>query len=303
MAHNMIKAMLLATSSALLLGAPAGFAEDAADFTQFSTAAETSAFRVNYTPIKQFTTAFGAEQRGRMKISYAAVDQQGEAFMKTYMGYLSSVPVSTLARNDQMAFWLNTHNMLVMDAMSHSKSRRRMSSERGTPSAPGAMWTEKLITVEGVELSLHDIEQSIILANFSDTPNVIFGLYQGTSGGPAFHESGFSGSTVVAELEGLGRDYVNSRSGVKVRGQKAQLPAVYAWYSDDLFSGDDGAARAHFASLLDEGNAKKFAGATQFETRKFSYSSDELIIRQQQNLATSGGGGFARGGGGGGGGS
>jgi len=219
--------------------------------------------------------------------------------MATYMRYLASVPVSTLSENDQLAYWLNTHNMLVIDAMTGSRDRRRMSRARGTPQAPGSMWSEKRITVDGVELSIHDIEQNIILANFSENPNVIFGLYQGAAGSPAFPANGFTGANLSAELEAAGRDYVNSRgNGVKTSRSKAQLPAVYGWYSAEVFGGDEVAARTHLASLLEGSKATKFNAATQFQTRKFSYSSDEFIVRQQpQNLG--GGGGFGGGGGGG----
>lgn len=301
------KIAMLAAGSALIMGAPAGFADEAAGIAQFSTASEVSAFQVDYSPIKKFTDAFAQTQRGRTKIAYAAVADQGKAFMQTYMNYLSSVPVSKLTRDEQLAYWLNTRNMLVVDAMVNSKSRRRMANLRGTPEAPGKMWTEKLITVEGVSLSLHDIENDIILANFSDNPNVIFGLYQGTRSSPSFPVKGFTSTQVNAELEAIGRDYVNSRDGVKVRSSKAELPAIIDWYSADVFGGDETAARTHVASLLDSKTATKFNAAKQFQARKFSYSSDEFIVRQQTAPRGGGGGGggggsFGGGGGGGGGG-
>lgn len=304
--QNSFKAVLLAAGSAMLLGSPVGFAEDAADFAKFSSASQVSSVNVDYRPISQFTAAFGEERRGRMQIAYAAVAQQGEAFMKTYMGYLAKVPVSSLSRDDQLTYWLNTRNMLVMEAMTDSRSRRRMKDARGTPDAPGDMWTRKRITVEGIDLSIHDIEENIILANFAGRPNVIFGLYQGTSTGPEFPAKGFSAANLDAELDAAGRTYIASRNGLKLNRSKAQLPAIYGWYSEAVFGGDEGVARAHLASLLDAEDAANFNNATQFETRSFSYASDELIIRQQPNLndggGFAGGGGFGGGGGGGGGG-
>ena len=285
------KIAMLAAGSALIMGVPAGFADEAAGVAKFSTASEVSAYQVDYSPIAKFTNAFATTERGRTKIAYAAVADQGKGFMKTYKNYLSGVPVSKLTRNEQLAFWLNTRNMLVVDAMANSKSRRRMANLRGTPTAPGAMWTEKLITVEGVELSLQDIEKDIILANFADNPNVIFGLYQGTSGSPTFPAKGFTSANVNAELEAFGRDYLDSRSGVKIRRSKAEVPAIIDWYSADVFGGDEAAARVHVASLLGSDDATKFNAATQFQTRKFSYSSDEFIIRQQRGPASNSFGG------------
>ena len=96
---------------------------------------------------------------------------------------------------------------------------------------------------------------------------------------------------------------------MKIRRSKAEVPAIIDWYSADVFGGDQAAARLHVASLLGSENATKFNAATQFETRKFSYSSDELIIRQQsgfdsgssegRNVGGAGNSSFGGGGGGG----
>lgn len=299
-----LRTLFLAASSAALLGLPGGHAEDqaAASLAQFAMAAETSSFVVDYSPIMTFSRAFGREEGGRMKIAYAAVEQEGDRFMMQYTDYLADVPVTELTRNDQLAFWLNTRNMLVMDAMADSRARRRMKRARGTFAEPGPMWTEKRITIDGVDLSIHDIEKDIILANFADNPNVIFGLYQGANGGPAFPADGFSAAGLDAELAEIASDYVNSRRGLKVRRAKAQMPAIYGWYGAAVFGGDQAAMRAHVADFATGSLATKLADATQFEARDFSYGSDELVLRQQVNTSTNTFGGARAGGGFGGGG-
>jgi len=296
---NVLKAILLTATSVAFFAAPAAFAANVGSFDTFSTSAETSSVSVDYSPIKQFSTAFGKEERGRTKISYPAVEQQGQNFLRVYMSRLAAVNVSSLSRDDQLAYWLNTHNMLVMQAMTNPKERKNMSKARGTAAAPGEMWSKKRIKVQGVDLSLQDIETNIIVANFADKPNAIFGLYQGTKGSPAFKADGFTGATLDADLAAAGRAHVKDH--LKVKGSKAQIPAVMHWYAADLFGGDQDALRAQLVSLSSEKNAKKLSGATQFEARKFSYSSDELIIRQQATYTGGGDSGFGgeRGGGGG----
>lgn len=299
---NVLKTILLTATTMAMFAAPATFAAEAGSFDKFSTSSPTSSVNVDYSPIKQFSDVFGKKERGRTKISYAAVEQKGQNFLRVYLSRLANVQVSSLSRDDQLAYWLNTHNMLVMQAMTNPKERRDMSKARGTADAPGEMWTQKRITVQGTELSLHDIEKNIIVANFADKPNAVFGLYQGTKGSPAFKADGFTGATLDADLAEAGQDHVKDH--LKVKGPKAQIPAVMHWYAADLFGGDQDALRAQLVSLSSEKNAKKLSGATTFEARKFSYSSDELIIRQQSNLDNiSGNSSFSDGGGGGGGGS
>ena len=291
--RNVLKAILLTATSVALLAAPATFAAEPSSFEKFSTSAPTSSVNVDYSPIQQFSNAFGNEDRGRTKISYSAVEQQGQRFLNLYMSRLAAVPVSSLSRNDQLAYWLNTHNMLVMQAMTDSKGRKNMSKARGTAAAPGEMWTQKRITVEGTKLSLHDIEKNIIVSNFADKPNAIFGLYQGTKGSPGFKGDGFSGANLDAELATAGQAYLKSQ--LKVKGSKAKIPAVVDWYAADLFGGDQEALRAQLAGLSNAKTAKKLSAVTQFEPRKFNYSSDEFVIRQQQAYSGGGGGGLGGG--------
>ena len=299
MTSRLLKALLLTATSAALLGAPTAFAASTGAFSQFNSAAATSSINVDYSPIAKFSQSFGRTERGRTKISYSAVEQQGQRFLNVYLSNLSNVRPSSLSRNDQLAYWLNTHNMLVMQAMSDPKARRDMKKARGTAEAPGAMWTQKRITVQGVKLSLHDIEKNIIVANFADKPNAVFGLYQGTKGSPPFKGDGFRGATLEADLAEAGKAHL--KKNFKAKGSKAQIPAVMQWYAADLFGSDNEALRTHLISLSSEKNAAKLAGVTEFEARKFSYSSDEFVVRQQ--IASSGSGGFSGGGGGGGGGS
>ena len=277
--RNVLKEILLTATAAAVFAAPAAYASDPGSFDKFSTSSPTSSVTVDYSPIKQFSEAFGREDRGRTKISYAAVEQQGQNFLTAVMARFAAVQVSSLSRDDQLAYWLNTHNMLVMQAMTDSKARRNMSTARGTADAPGEMWTKKRITVQGTDLSLHDIEKNIIVANFTDKPNAVFGLYQGTKGSPAFKGDGFHGATLDVDLAAAGQAHVKNH--LKVKGSKAQIPAVMYWYADDLFGGNQDALRAQLVSLSSEKNAKKLSDVTQFEARKFSYSSDELIIRRQ----------------------
>ena len=103
--RNIFKTILLTATSAVMLSAPAAFA---ADFTKFNTAATTSSVNVDYSPINQFSSAFGREERGRTKISYTAVEAQGQRFLNAYMSRLANVQVTTLSKNDQLAYWLNT---------------------------------------------------------------------------------------------------------------------------------------------------------------------------------------------------
>ena len=291
-----INAVLVAAFIGTSIGFPAAIADEAEPVPVVAAAGQTLD-NATYTPLNQVLQNFGQVDGDRLEIAYAAIDDRIQRALSQYVRALGNVPVADLTQKDQLAYWLNTRNTLIIHAMAENRNRRRMSSLRGSFAEPGPMWTQDRISVGGEDLSIDDIERAI-LANFADQPNLIYGLYQGTRGGASLPTTAFTADNLDSQLEALGQDFVNSRQGVKVRRGDLQVPAIYTWYSEALFAGDDTALRAHVASHADDDLAARLAAAGDIKVRKFSYSSDELIIRQQVNTA---GAGFGNSGGGGGG--
>lgn len=283
-----LKSLKAISVMALLATAAAPALADDDIAAKFSNSVATSQVQVEYSPIDQFIGAFCDENSGRVQCAYDAMGQQGDRYLTRFETYLSRVPVSRLSKDDQLAYWLNTRNMLVVHAIAESRSRK-LTKARGTFAAPGEMWTKKRITVEGVELSIQDIERDILLASFDD-PNLIYGMYQGTKGGPAMHNTGFTGSSVHADLEKLGQSFVNSRSGLRVSKSKANINAIYDWYGDALFDGDDAKFKAHLASLAKGKRASGLNNVSEFKSAKFSYSVDNFVVRQQSPASRAAGG-------------
>jgi len=77
---NVIKTILLTATSMAIFAAPASFAADPGSFDKFRASAPTSSVNIDYSPIEKFSAAFGRKERGRTKISYAAVEQKGQKF-------------------------------------------------------------------------------------------------------------------------------------------------------------------------------------------------------------------------------
>ena len=76
-----------------------------------------------------------------------------------------------------------------------------------------SIFSEKLLTVSGVALSLNDIQFAILKRNYDDNPLIIYGLYQGIVGGPNIRTSAFTGADVYTALENNAYEFVNSNRG------------------------------------------------------------------------------------------
>ncbi len=144
-----------------------------------------------------------------------------------------AIPLQNLNRNEQLAYWLNLYNITVYEqiAMRYpiSKLKKLRKGTRKTPS----MWDEKLLNVNGINMSLNDIQYNIIEKTWAD-PIVLYGLYHGTIGGPNLRRKAYSGKLVYEQLEDNAKEFVNSLRGLRFQGKTALTSIMYDW-SRELF--------------------------------------------------------------------
>ncbi|MEL6416376.1 MAG: DUF547 domain-containing protein [Pseudomonadota bacterium] len=251
-------------------------AETASKFAAYS--AESTAV-VNTGPYSEFLSALTIPERGRTLVAYEIAHAQGLPFMKEYADYLASVPVSQLNRDEQLAYWLNTRNFLLIHAIAEERRIRGFKNKRGTPSAPGSLWTDTQITVEGTTLSLQDIEQDILFAGWDD-PNVMFGLYQGVRGGPALPREPFTGANVKDQLSEAARRFNSLPNNLRVRGNKVRISTYYDWYLPLAFDGSEETLRTHLSEIAKPADQQTVANVTTFDRRKLSTEFEQYRVRQ-----------------------
>ncbi len=132
----------------------------------------------------------------------------------------SEIPLTDLSDNEQLAYWLNLHNVTVylMVAEIYPVTRLKNFVREG--------WPKKRLTIEGKAWSLADIERYVV-ARWKD-PRVIYGFYNGAIGGPNLRREAYSGDTVWASLEKNGMEFVNSLRGLNFRGNTAKASTLFS---------------------------------------------------------------------------
>jgi len=129
------------------------------------------------------------------------------------------VPMSLLNAKEQLAFWLNLYNITLIEQLSLVYPQKNL--EQVLYDNDGIM-EKKVLKVSGIKLSLNDIQDKIILGKFSANPIVIYGLFQGTIGGPNIRTSAYTGKLVIKQLRQNAREFINSNRGT-FRGKKNSL--------------------------------------------------------------------------------
>jgi len=252
-------------------------------FDKFSEYDATNTQSINYAPMDEFYAAITSKRSGRQNFRYSLISGQGGEILDGYVNFISSISPTKFNKNEQLAYWLNLRNLLVIREITAASPLRNLKKQRGDNFNPGTIWSKQTVTVDNVPMSIDDIEKRIILANWP-TPEIFYGLYQGIKGGPAFTPPvSFTGKNVQEELKSRAKSYINARRVVKVKGSSVEIPATYDWYRTTLFANDDAALIAHLTSYAENKLATKLSNVSSVSFSKVNYSLDQEQQRQQSN--------------------
>lgn len=187
---------------------------------------------------------------GIARVDYGAVVEEDHAILSSYIDQLSNTAVSQLARPEQFAFWVNLYNALTVNVVLDAYP---VDTIRDIDISPGLLsngpWGKKLVTVEGEDLSLDDIEHRILRPIWRD-PRVHYVVNCASIGCPNLPESALTAKTVEAELEAASRSFINHPRAVRVDQDGLQVSSIYHWFKED-FGGDDAGVIAHLRRYAD----------------------------------------------------
>ncbi len=132
------------------------------------------------------------------------------------------VPLNQFSRVEQLAYWLNLHNVAVMLEVAQEYPVKRVKSlQQGRKQ----VWTKKTMLIDGVPISIRDIEEHVI-SNWDD-PLVLYGFFMGAVGGPNIRDHAFTGGNVVDALRSNAVEFVNSLRGFRLWSGRGRVSDHY----------------------------------------------------------------------------
>lgn len=193
------------------------------------------------------------------------------AALTGYLDQLSATPVSTLTRDEQMAYWINLYNALTVQVVVDNYP---VASIRDIDISPGLFasgpWGKELITVEGEELSLNDIEHRILRPIWKD-PRIHYAVNCASIGCPDLQAKAWRAKTLDSMLDAAARAYVNDPRGVSVNGGKVTVSSIYDWFIDD-FGGSETTVLAHLKQYADADLKARLEQVTSIEDAAYDWS-------------------------------
>lgn len=161
-------------------------------------------------------------------------EESGNAFMeyaKSLEDIGNQLDITTLNRNEQLAYWYNLHNMWVI-AMLADKYPVRYPERMKIDGVP--FQDAKLVTIKGIKLSLSDIRRNIVY-RYWDDPRVMYGFFHGDLGSPNINDEAFTGENVDRLLDRNAREFVNALRGVSRGNDTVYISRLYYEARPGLF--------------------------------------------------------------------
>ena len=136
----------------------------------------------------------------------------------------SQVPLSRLTKDEQLAYWLNLHNAIVLAKVAKEYPVTDI-EPFFDPDDSDAFYKQAQFDLNGQMISLEDIQNHVV-ANW-ENPVVIYGFFMGAIGTPDVRSTAYTADSVYAQLEDNAKGFVNSVRGTQIWKKKELRVATY----------------------------------------------------------------------------
>ena len=171
-------------------------------------------------------------------VDYPNLTQADLDLLKRYIARMSHVDINNYNRNEQLAFWINIYNALIVKIVTDYYP---VDTVQEVNISPGLFsvgpWGANLVTIAGTQLSLDDIQNRIIRAIWND-PRTHYAVNDGTIGAANLSKQAFQGTTINTQLNQVTSEYINSLRGIQVIDGKLIVSKIYDWYLNDFGSSE-----------------------------------------------------------------
>jgi hypothetical protein len=153
-----------------------------------------------------------------------------------YVNLIATTPVDKLSREEQMAFWLNAYNAIVLRTVVDHYPIQGKSAEfpqKSIRQIPGAF--ERLQhRVAGRTLTLDQIERDV-LTEFHD-PRVFFALGRGAVGSGRLRSEAFAPARIEEQLSDVAVECLSRNQCVQIDAGSARISAssIFSWREQDF---------------------------------------------------------------------
>ena len=195
------------------------------------------------------------------RVAYHLMSDEYRNAVTTYRAELEALPsqidFSRLNRNEQLAYWMNLHNVAIVEQvmLNYPVTYIHRMNAHGTREN---VFEAKILNVAGQPLSLNDIRLRIVFQQWDD-PRVMYGFFNGAIGGPELPRNAFDATRIWSQLDDNAEEFVNSLRGVEVARRELRVSHLYR-DAAPLFPDFESDLRAHLRQYANEETQAQLSG-------------------------------------------
>ena len=193
---------------------------------------------------------------------------------------LARITVSELSGDEQAAYWINLYNAVTLKTvLAHYPVASIQDIDLGGGGVfAGGPWSAPLVTVEGIALSLNDIEHRILRPIWRDA-RLHYAVNCAALGCPNLRPRAWRPENLSADLDTAARRFVNHPRGVSVRGANGAgqvvVSKIYDWFAED-FGGTEESVLAHLRRYAQGETAKVLTAADRIGDTAYDWGLNDV---------------------------
>lgn len=245
------------------------------EFPDFAASDSASTVTVDNSVWTDFLTTYvAAGPDDVMLVNYRAVTDADRSALQGYIDRLEATDPTTLTSDDQLAFWINLYNAVTVNLILAEYPVDSIRDIKDGLFDVGGPWNDKRTTVNGIELTLNDVEHSIVRPIFAD-PRIHYAVNCASIGCPDLRPQAFEGDTLDASLTEQARAYINHPRGISVNKRgKITASSIFNWYGSD-FGVNEAEVLDHIRQYAEPTLLEQLEGATKISKYSYDWSLNE----------------------------
>ena len=193
---------------------------------------EESKQTINHYLFDEFLASNVIENAVSRSVNYKNVSGIDKNKLVTYLAQLQSIDPRHYPKNEQLAYWVNLYNALVIELV---LTHYPIDSIKDIGDGFTGPWNIELATIANKPITLNKIEHGILRPLWKDN-RIHYVINCASAGCPDVPVKSFTRVEIDKQLNKAAIRFVNQAKGVQVTNNITTLSSIYNWFSDDFGS-------------------------------------------------------------------
>lgn len=164
-------------------------------------------------------------------VKYVPLRDKDLPQLNSYLKVMSALDIASLAKNDQLAAYINIYNATMIKAVCD-----RYVPGYSPSDGQFKVFEDKLVHLKTGTISLNDLENKVIRPTFKD-PRIHVALVCGAISCPPILDAAYQGKTLDTVLDAKLKDWLTNdptRNLINKDQRTMYLSKIFEWYADDF---------------------------------------------------------------------